>query len=127
MNKYLAMVLVASLGLVSCSFQDEKYFLSHPKELHMALKSCPTQQPQGLSCDQLQHLAARLNQLAYQLQSSPQGFGTKILVLQELIAQEMHELKGKNETPELRASLEQNQHELADYLAVVKWLESPES
>ena len=127
MNKYLVMILVAAVGLVSCSVKDEAYYLSHPKELQQALKSCPTQQPQGASCDQLQQLGERLNQLAYQLQSSPQGFGSKILSLQETIAKQELELKDKKATPKIRASLVKNKNDLVDYLAVVKWLESPES
>jgi hypothetical protein len=67
-----------------------------------------------------------MNNLAYQLQSSPQGFGAKILALQESIAQEELGLREKD-TPELKTSIAQKKHTLAEYLAVVKWLESPES
>ena len=83
MNKYLVLVLV-SLGLVSCVAKDEQYYLSHPKELQQALKSCPAQTPPNMTCDALQKLGERLNSLAYQLQSSPQGFGNKILSLQQM-------------------------------------------
>jgi hypothetical protein len=115
-----------TLGLVSCTTKNEQYYRSHPKELQQALKNCPAQQPQGLSCEQLQKLGERMNALAYQLQSSPQGFGSKIITLQENIAKQELELKQKP-TPEVEASLAQKKYELAEYLAVVKWLESPES
>jgi len=125
MNKYLVIALV-TLGLVSCATKDEQYYRSHPKELQQALKACPSQQAQGLNCNQLQQLGERMNTLAYQLQSSPQGFGSKILSLQEHIAKQELELKEKA-SPEAETSLAKKRHELAEYLAVVKWLESPES
>jgi len=64
--------------------------------------------------------------LAYQLQYNPQGFGHKILALQQTIATQQSELTTNN-SPELKTSLAQNKQDLAYYLAVVKWLESPES
>ncbi len=106
--------------------KNEQYYLSKPKELQKALKACPNQAPQGLSCQQLEQIGDRMNRLAYQLQSNPQAFGNKILALQQTIAAQQLELK-KNRTKELQASLAQNQHDLVDFLAVVKWLESPES
>jgi hypothetical protein len=125
MNKYLVVILIA-LGLTSCNMKNEQYYLSKPKELQKALKACPNQAPQGLSCQQLEQIGDRMNRLAYQLQSNPQAFGNKILALQQTIAAQQLELK-KNRTKELQASLAQNQHDLVDFLAVVKWLESPES
>jgi hypothetical protein len=126
MNKYLVMSLLVSLGLVSCGVKDEQYYRLNPKALEKAIKDCPNQQPQGLSCPQIVQLGNRLGNLAYQLQSSPQGFGTKILSLQQTIAAQEKELKSK-ENPELSKSLQVNKADLADFLAVVKWLESPES
>lgn len=118
------MALVAAVGLVSCSVKEEQYYFSHPKEVQQALKSCPAQQPQGISCEQLQQIGERMNNLAYQLQSNPQGFGSKILALQETIAKQEMEPKKASKT---NASLIQNKHDLESYLAIVKWLESPES
>jgi hypothetical protein len=126
MNKYLVLLLV-SLGLVSCAAKDEQYYRSHPKELQQALKSCPAEKPPMMTCDALQTLGERLNSLAYQLQSSPQGFGNKILSLQQTIAKQEVELKEHKTVPNMNASLIKNKNDLADYLAVVKWLESPES
>ena len=126
MNKYLV-VLIVILGLVACSKKDEQFYRSNPKELQRALKICPDKQPEGLTCDQMEQLGRRMNNLAYQLQYSPQGFGQKIMVIQEAIAKQKMELKNKGANSELKESLRQNENDLADYLAVVKWLESPES
>ncbi|MDI1352004.1 MAG: hypothetical protein PSV35_04425 [bacterium] len=125
MNKYLLIAFIG-LGLTSCNSKDEQYYRSNPKELQAAIKRCPNEQPQGLTCNQLNDLAQRLSGLAYDLQSNPQGFGQKILALQQTIANQKIELINKP-TPELKASLEKNSHDLVDFLAVVKWLESPES
>lgn len=126
MNKYLVVILIA-LGLTSCNVKNEQYYLSKPKELQKALKACPNQVPQGLSCQQLEQIGDRMNRLAYQLQSNPQAFGNKILALQQTIASQQLELKKNSTNKELQATLAQNQHDLVDLLAVVKWLESPES
>ncbi|KGP62864.1 hypothetical protein EP47_05195 [Legionella norrlandica] len=127
MNKYLVIILIA-LGLVSCQFKkDEQYYRSHPSELQKALKLCPNKQPDELNCQQLEEIGRRMNNLAYQLQRSPQEFGNKILDLQQVIAKQQMEIAKKNTNTELQDSLEKNQEELAYYLAVVKWLESPES
>jgi hypothetical protein len=125
MNKCLVAILVI-LGLTSCTKKDEHYYQSHPNELQQAIKACPGRMPQGVTCDQLQTIAGRMNSLAYQLQSSPQGFGTKILALQEAIAKEEKQLKA-NGNADLQAHIDRNQHDLAEHLAVVKWLESPAS
>lgn len=113
--------------MTSCHGKNEHYYLTHAKELQVAIKSCPGKPPQGITCDQAEHLASRLNALGYQLQSGPQEFGKKILALQETIATQKAELASKKENAELKTALQNNQKELVDLLAVVKWLESPES
>lgn len=126
MNKYLVILLI--LGLTSCiGTKDEQYYRSNPKELQNAMKSCPNKQPEGLTCEHIEQLSNRMNSLAYQLQYNPQGFGGKILALQEKIAKQQLELRKSGANPDIKDSLEQNKQDLADYLAVVKWLESPES
>jgi|HubBroStandDraft_6_1064221.scaffolds.fasta_scaffold825073_2 hypothetical protein len=125
MNKYLVVILIA-IGFTSCSEKNEHYYQLHPKELQNALKTCPNQGPQGVTCQQLDQLGKRMNSLAYELQSNPQAFGNKILTLQQTITNQGLELK-KNNNQELKISLAQNQRDLADCMSVVKWLESPES
>lgn len=126
MNKCLAVSLII-LGLTSCTKKDEHYYETHPNDLQQAIKSCPQQQPQGLTCEQLQTIAGHMNSLAYQLQSSPQGFGAKILALQETIAKQQQQLETDLSNADLQASVAQNKRDLAEHLAVVKWLESPAS
>ncbi len=121
------MAILVMLGLTSCMKKDEHYYQTHPNELQQAIKSCPEQQPQGMTCDQMQEIAGRMNSLAYQLQQSPQGFGNKILALQETIAEQEKKLKNDASNQELQTSIAQNQHDLEEHLAVVKWLESPAS
>lgn len=126
MNKYLV-ILFITLGLTACSEKNEQYYRSNPNELQTAMKGCPTVQPEGMNCKQIEALANRMNTLAYELQFNPQEFGNKILDIQQKIAKQKLDLAidGKNE--KLQADLKKNEHDLADYLAVVKWLESPES
>lgn len=126
MNKNLMLILVI-LGLTSCYAKDEAYYRSHPKELQQAMSACPLQKPQGMTCQQIEELGNRMNRLAYQLQSNPQGFGGRILALQETIAKQELELKTGQPTPELTTDIKQNKNELIDLLAVVKLFESPAS
>lgn len=126
MNKYLVVILV-SLGLTSCTTKDARYYQSHPKELQQAMQSCSEQSHQGLKCADLELIAKRMNSRAYELQRNPQGFGAKILTLQETIAKQRQQFKTADTDTELKASIKKNKQELAEYLAVVKWLESPAS
>jgi hypothetical protein len=126
MNKYLVIIFI-TLGLTACSEKNEQYYRSNPKELQKAMRGCPKVQPEGMNCKQIENLGNRMNTLAYQLQFNPQEFGNKILDIQQTIAKQKLDLTLDGAKPELKAALEQNEHDLADYLAVVKWLESPES
>lgn len=126
MNKYLVVTLIV-LGLTSCSAKDEQYYRTHPKVLQQAMKDCPKKQPAGLSCQQIEKIAVQMNTLAYQLQYNPQGFGATILKLQETIASQQTQLTKNKANSEMHVDLEKNKKELAERLAVVKWLESPES
>lgn len=125
MNKYFVVILIA-LGLASCHKKNEHYYMTHSKELQSAMKACPNKQPQGLTCEQVDQIGNRMNELGRELQSNPQAFGNKIMKLQETIAQQKLELKANNTNSDLKLSLEKNQHVLVEFLAVVKWLESPE-
>ncbi|QEY51121.1 hypothetical protein [Legionella longbeachae] len=126
MNKCWVALLI-TLGLASCSAKNEYYYQTHPDELQQALKACPERQPQGLSCEQMEALATRMNELAYKLQMSPQGFGQKIIALQEAIAKEQSQLNTERNNENLEASLMKKKQDLADHLAVVRWFESPKS
>lgn len=126
MNKYLLILLVV-FGLTSCNKKDEQYYQKHPAELQKAIKACPNKQPERLSCKQIEAIGNQMMTLAYQLQYSPQGFGNKILNLQQKIATSKMDLQKESGNSDLKLSIQQDEHDLAVYLAVVKWLESPES
>jgi hypothetical protein len=123
--KYLFMA--CTLFLVACSSRDEYYYLTHPQALQNAVKNCPEKQSSELSCNQLTNIAITTNDLVFQLQTHPQGFGKKILALQETIAKQKINLQTKADQAELKLIFEKNKRLLEQYLAVVKWLESPES
>lgn len=112
-------LLCASFLLIACSTPNEQYYRLNPDVLQKALKQCPEKQPSGLGCEKLAAVAEEMNRLAFQLQSNPQAFGKKILALQETMAKQDANLD--------TASIDKNKQQLAEYLAVVKWLESPKS
>lgn len=118
---------VIVIFLVACTTKDEQYYRVNPKELQSALKQCPSQQPPQVSCEQLKVIASQVNELAYSLQVSPQGFGNKIIALQVQLAQQRANLEKNPDKSDLRQSIASIQEELTNRLAIVKWLESPES
>ena len=117
----------AMLMLNACVAQDEQYYRLNPVALQKAIKSCPQKKPAGLSCEKLEDLAVQVNQLAYELQRNPQRFGQKILALQQELAKQHDALHQDSQQPELAERVKNNQQQLAEYLAIVRWLESPES
>lgn len=123
----LLTIVSALLALNACAAKDARYYHLNPIALQQALKDCPQKQPQQVSCVELDKIALDVNQLAYQLKMNPQGFGTKILTLQNELVKQQQELQKNPKETALVASIENNQWQLAQYLAVVKWLESPES
>ena len=127
MNKCGLILLLVVFGLISCTKKDDHYYQTHPKELEQVIKNCPAQHPQQVTCDSLQKIAVRLNELAYLVQYSPQGFGTRISTLQEQIVRQEKQLKLEVSNSDLQANLLENKLILEEYLAVVKWLESPAS
>ncbi len=125
MIKCIALAMV-SLGLTSCSAHDEHYYITNPKALQQAMLDCPERSHAALSCKQLEEIAARLQDMGYQLRANPQEFGKRILALQEIIAKQELSLTHNQNQPELKIQLNHNKQQLKERLAVVKWLESPE-
>lgn len=124
MIKYIFLV-IASLWMAACAAHNERYYSLHPKVLEAAIIACPEKSPTGISCEQLKIIASHVNELAYQLRLNPQGYGKEILMLQETIAKQELNLRQSPNEPKQQASLIENQHQLGERLAVVKWLESP--
>ncbi|KTD36770.1 secreted endonuclease [Legionella nautarum] len=126
MRKYLFMACM-SLLLAACSTQEDgQYYRTHPQALQDAVKDCPAKQPTQMSCKQLADVAIGVNELAYQLQINPQAFGMKILSIQETLAHQQASLKANPNQPELKLTVQHNEEQLAEYLAIVRWLESPQ-
>ncbi len=121
------LLIIMALGLISCSKKDENYYLTHPDALQKALEQCQKQTSITPSCQQLETTGKKMNDLARQLQTNPQAFGIKIVKLQHTILSQQEMIDKNNAPSELKASLSANKKELSDLLAIVKWLESPES
>ncbi len=121
--RYL-LLFCAWLNLTACSTQDQSYFSVHPKALQEAISRCPDEAPKQVSCDELHQLALTVNAYVYELRMSPQDYGQKILALQETIARQQQALKTH---ADVQTALLKNQAELRERLAIVNWLEAPES
>lgn len=124
MKKSWVFLLVSML--VACTTQDETYYRNNPQELQEAMKACPEKQPSHMSCQQLQELALDVNQLAMELQRNPQQFGQKIIQLQEQLADIENQMKNDPQSVDSNAKISEIKIQLANRLAVVKWLETPE-
>lgn len=118
-------LIILAFWAVDCAAYDASYYHMHPAALQDAMKQCPDNPPKGLTCVELQMMAQQTNSLAFELQTDPQLFGQKILALQEAIAKVKLQLQEKPNEPALTTFLEQNNAQLLERLAIVKWLESP--
>ena len=115
---------MASFWMTACVAHDERYYSLHPNALQKAITACPQKSPSTVSCEQLKNIAAHVNDLAYQLRLNPQGYGKEILTLQETIAKQETNI---TDASTVKHSLAENKRDLEEHLAIVKWLESPES
>ncbi len=123
MIKYAVLMMMPLLA--NACAHDEAYYRVHMPQLQTVLNKCPDSAPVGVSCVQLQKIALRANELGDELRSDPQGFGQKILALQEIMSQDNASLKKNHHQPALQESIAQHQTQLDERLAIVKWLESP--
>lgn len=126
MIKFVVVIFAMTIASIGMAF-EEHYYKENPKALQKAMKQCPENQPKGISCDQLKHVAEQINNSVRELQIDPQKYGQRILALQELIAKQSSALKQDSGQSELQTSLNENIQQLNERLAIVKWLESPES
>ncbi|KTD21571.1 hypothetical protein [Legionella londiniensis] len=120
------LLLTLSLWISACTADEVHYYSTNPKALQKALDKCPDESPRHISCKKLESIAQQLKEYAFELRTSPQAFGKKILNLQETIARQEQALLHNTNQPQLKAQLQKNKEELQIRLAVVKWLESPE-
>lgn len=122
----LWLVMAILLPLTACQAKDGRYYQLHPLKLQRALERCQAENTLSSECEKLQSIGLELNQLAYKLKSNPQAFGQKIIALQFEKTQLTEEL---NKQPDAKSSaqLSKVDNKLEQYLAIVKWLESPES
>ena len=127
MRKLWVLVCAASMALVACSTRDEQYYRLNPQALQQAIKDCPNKQPAQISCEQLAAINSSVYELVYQIQINPQEFGKQILSIQQDLAKQRIVLKKNPNQPELRKMIEENEQRLAERLAIVRCLESPES
>jgi flagellar motor component MotA len=122
----LFVVIVAMIGISPC-VAHENYYKENPKALQKVLQECSQNNPKGIDCDQLRVVANQISESVHELQIDPQGYGQRILALQELIAKQTSALQDGAAESELQTSLKENIQQLQERLAIVKWLESPES
>lgn len=109
MIKYILLIAMPLLVSV-CTADTKAHYKLHLSQLQRDIAQCPDRHPPNVSCEQLQQYAEHANDLADELHNNPQVFGQKILSLQESQAKQ---------------PTDQNTIQLAERLAVVKWLESP--
>ena len=130
MMKFLSLLclfLCVSFDAIACTKHDGAYYKINPKALQEAIKQCPNKAPKLVSCDELQNIAIKTNELVYELRISPQAYGQTILNLQEIIANQASRLLKDEHQADLKESFDKNNQILKERLAIVNWLESPES
>ncbi len=124
--RYFVLACLVFLLTACASSDNMRYYHLHPKALQVALKNCPQLHPKKTTCAELAHVAREVNFLAYKLQRDPQGFGNSILMAQAKLAQLEADLIRNNTRSDLSMQIVQSKQKIAEYLAVVQWLESPD-
>ena len=125
MRYFLLACLIFSLTACAPP-KDARYYRLHPKVLQGVLKNCPKSHPRQIGCAELVRIADEVNTLAYQLQRDPQGFGHTILTLEAKLAQLELDFKKNKTQSGLRLQIVRAKQKIAEYLAIIQWLESPE-
>lgn len=125
-SKYVIFLLM-SLSASVCMAYDEDYYRLNPNVLQKVVMACPAVKPKDMTCSEVNGIAQQMNALANELRRDPQVFGQQVLQLQETIAKDTLKLKEVPKSAALYLALEENKHLLKGRLAVIKWLESPES
>jgi hypothetical protein len=124
--KFILLSLAGNL-LIACSkHTSSNYYRANPHALIAAIKACHLAPTMTSECAKLQIIAGKANQLAYRLQSNPQAFGRKIIALQEKLASLNAQLITHPKQSEIKQAIVHCQQQLDNYLAIVKWLESPQ-
>jgi len=126
MLKCIVWMLMVSWASV-CVAHDENYYMMNPKKIQKVLADCPQRRPDGVSCEQLNQIAAHMNELAAELRQDPQAYGHYILSMQETIAQQIALSNQQKDSADLQAQLAKNQQTLRERLTIIKWLESPDA
>lgn len=124
MIKFILLISLPLLAGVSHA-NTETYYKVNLNKLQQELSLCPERHPRNVTCEQLAQYARQVNNLADELRSSPQDFGKKILSLQQSQANILAALKQDPDQPDLKQSIHYTKKQLAERIAVVKWLESP--
>lgn len=109
----LLLVLLLPLALSACGEKTAGYYRTHPQQLAAAIEHCRATQS-SVACTELETIAAFVKNMADNLRQDPQVFGQRILTLQEEMAA-------------MKKPSHKMAQELHARLAVVKWLESPNS
>lgn len=119
MKKVVWLVSILSLCLIGgCTSHQAAYYRHHPQAVFKALQACASgKQHLDPSCQDLESMAQVLRKWVSEVQSNPQSFGQEIIQTQIRCA-----AVTLSEAEKMRCH-----HDLEMRLAVVKWLESPES
>jgi hypothetical protein len=119
------------LFLTACQKHDLQFYRTHPRALQTAMDQCPSQNASNPSCEELSRVALDINKLVFELQQNAQLFGVHLMGLQAELATLQAEAKSNSLSLEKRKDLTKKikamQEDLSMRLAVVEWLESPES
>ncbi len=125
MINYIILMSMLMCANSYAATHDETFYRLHPGELQVAIELCPAKHPASISCEQLNRCAARVNVLMSELHYDRQGFGQHILRLQEDMDKLKLSFKTTYDQNEIQASIDKNNMQLNERLAIVKWLESP--
>jgi hypothetical protein len=107
-----------------CQAQSKSDLSLTPWALQPEIEKCVNAKVNSPECQNIVLIANTINALVLEMQQSPQGYGLSILNLQMRIAEAMRQNQ-QTKDPALDAQIQQEKHELAMRLAIIRWLQSP--
>lgn len=118
-------ILIFPVILMGCTKKDAHYYKMNPEQIQKARENC-SRDSGSISCQELVALQETVNLLVESLARDPQGFGKRILTLQEEITTLDKAVRAHPENLQLVTELDAKKAKLSEYLAIVKWQEAPE-
>jgi len=127
---FFPIILLSGLLLSGCTPEkNTDYFLQHPEKIKTEIHRCRTLSPQKINddtvCMAAKEATFKLTVLLRELMRNPQGFGSKIIAIQNQIAKTEQAIQKQPDSQALTQKLKTDNAQYQQLLAIIRLVESP--